>query len=282
MDLKSNKISFFALAIMMFAAALLGSCGSGTASAEASASDNDTTEVDEVKVVFDSVSFSDKADFGDRGSVALSWKAIVPATTGGAYADSIRDWVVGQFGCDLENPNASLDYVIEETGKANFEMLKQVAKGLMAEDDEDGGEGYDYVFEDGTDITILYEDDEYITMVAYDYAYDADIHAQEFERGVTFRKSDGHVMGWDLFGDMTQKEINSKILDGLVGYFELESVEDLYKSEYLFDDVVDADEFPMPETAPYLVEDGVVCIYQQYEIAPYEAGMPNCVIKVKR
>jgi hypothetical protein len=38
------------------------------------------------------------------------------------------------------------------------------------------------------------------------------------------------------------------------------------------------DYFPLPQAAPYFTADGVVFIYQQYEIACYAAGLPNCVI----
>ena len=35
-------------------------------------------------------------------------------------------------------------------------------------------------------------------------------------------------------------------------------------------------EVPLPKTPPYLMENGVVVIYQQYEIAAYALGLP-CV-----
>lgn len=36
--------------------------------------------------------------------------------------------------------------------------------------------------------------------------------------------------------------------------------------------------FPFPQNPPYFEENGVCFLYQQYEIAPYAAGMPACVI----
>lgn len=38
---------------------------------------------------------------------------------------------------------------------------------------------------------------------------------------------------------------------------------------------------PMPETPPYIIEDKIVFLYQQYEIAPYVADKPEARIPIK-
>ena len=286
MDLKSNKFSFFALAILMSAAALLGSCGSRNASStEASDSVNDTIaaedSVEVVEVVFDTVIYSDSVIFGNKGSVHVDWNVVFPATSEVVYADSIRDWVL-RFVGDTSSvaKDAQLADIIVKKGKDELESCKEEVEGLIQEDEEYEVESWNtWDYESTLDITVLYENEEYITMEVSTYLYAGGAHAFSTYYGVTFRKSDGHIMGWDLLSDMSTKEITSKISDGLVEYFEVKSVDDLY-GECLFDYIEEGD-LPMPGTAPYLVEEGVAFIYQSYEIAPYVAGMPEGVIKIE-
>lgn len=56
-------------------------------------------------------------------------------------------------------------------------------------------------------------------------------------------------------------------------YFEV-------KTESQFKDalLINPDTLPLPASAPYFMPKGVNFDYQQYEIAPYAAGMPSCVL----
>lgn len=46
--------------------------------------------------------------------------------------------------------------------------------------------------------------------------------------------------------------------------------------------LVNPDTLPLPSSSPYFLADGVHFVYQQYEIAPYAAGMPGCVVPYSR
>lgn len=93
-------------------------------------------------------------------------------------------------------------------------------------------------------------------------------------------------MGWELLKEKPDSVVRSAIKDGLKGYFKVNSEEELYgclfidkPSETNADAQGQEILFPLPSTPPFLTKDGIRVIYQQYEIAPYAAGMPSCVIE---
>ena len=95
------------------------------------------------------------------------------------------------------------------------------------------------------------------------------------EYGVTFVKSDGARLGWDMFADTTGLP---QLFRGYVAqYFE---VDDDALSELLFDNVETT--FPLPTQEPWLTADGVKFCYTAYEIAPYAAGQPSGTIPAEK
>ena len=84
------------------------------------------------------------------------------------------------------------------------------------------------------------------------------------------------------FGKVTGKPItvfqdNPEVLDAIKMYIESD-----YFSEFgnmddlLFESARDT--FPMPQYAPYILDETVKVVYQEDEIAPYAMGMPTCQI----
>jgi hypothetical protein len=61
------------------------------------------------------------------------------------------------------------------------------------------------------------------------------------------------------------------VKDSLKVYFGVKTDDEL--AEMLID--VPVYNIPVPKTPPYIIEDGILAVYQQYEIAPYAAGMPS-------
>ena len=113
--------------------------------------------------------------------------------------------------------------------------------------------------------------DLYVTYIAEGYVYTGGAHPMPWYYGTTFSKTDGSIIGYDLFDDPEQ-------LIGIVSeniqkqYFEPNNTEE---EEYLFE----PDEtFQLPTNEPWIETDSVVFCYGPFEIAPYAAGMPLCKI----
>lgn len=106
------------------------------------------------------------------------------------------------------------------------------------------------------------------------YGYAGGAHGGSAVSCLTFDKHTGkrvkEVLPWKA-----EKQLQKEMRKGLCTYFGC-------KDKELNDNLLLEDEnssfIPLPQESPYLTKDGVAFVYQQYEIAPYAAGMPTFVI----
>ena len=185
----------------------------------------------------------------------------VPVSGPQALVDSIKDMIAKHLGKSWK-------------GKKDFsdEMLAHYAneyynETILASDSE-------YGFNSGLDMTfsVITNTEKFVTYEIEGYDYRGGAHGLPFSNGVTFDKTDGSQLGWEIFTDTTAlAPIFKKYI---AGYFHETS--DVEIDEILFDEP--AKKFPLPATAPWLVEDGVAIIYSAYEIAPYASGLPTATI----
>ena len=117
-----------------------------------------------------------------------------------------------------------------------------------------------------------------ITLQATIYDYTAGAHGSTTLLPQTFNLADGTRVSLSaLLPTLSADAISDSIHAGLMRYFEVPEDNPQRLRELLF---VDRDApIPMPQTQPYLTSEGVVFLYQQYEIGPYAAGMPKVTIK---
>ena len=106
-------------------------------------------------------------------------------------------------------------------------------------------------FASETEIHFLYETDKFVTYEMKKYEDMGGAHGGTFISGMTFRKSDGRRVEWDLF----TKSMQDVIKKGLNTYM-----------------------LPLPATPPVFTKEGVLFTYQQYEIAAYAAGLPSFIV----
>lgn len=110
--------------------------------------------------------------------------------------------------------------------------------------------------------------------------------------GITLRKSDGEMFGWNMISDTTSTKLRKLLREGVRTYIRHtlseEFVSDENLREILSEDPTDSDSqstaphrFPLPKMQPILVSDGLAFVYQPYEIAPYSLGAPIFTIKFK-
>lgn len=227
----------------------------------------------------DTIEWCDSAAIGGA-ETQVAYYAVCPRHGGTALADSMRQWIYAQFADTICTPPADIGKALARIGQQTINGDLDELKQLTSDIDDD----YTIYYEHDIKVTAPYEDQEYTTLLCTAYTYLAGAHGSTIVSGATFRKSDGHIMGWDLLSGLTRQQIVAGIKQGLCGYFGVSGIDELPDRLLLgFGDEQEAmrifrDDFPLPSTPPYLTDDGVHIIYQQYEIACYAAGMPECTL----
>lgn len=134
-------------------------------------------------------------------------------------------------------------------------------------------------FERSLKVWCSYENDKFVTLNVQEYQYLGGAHGSTQCYGLTFRKSDGRRMGLNTLGkNVDDEEWSDMKKQGLMDYFEVKTDSDL--QSMLLDTEIYL--IKMPVTEPYFSEKGMEFVYQQYEIAPYAAGMPCYTIPYDR
>ena len=125
----------------------------------------------------------------------------------------------------------------------------------------------------------LYEDKDYITFMKEDTVVRGEVHKAHLAVGFTFNKADFALA--ELLGKDDVKSYRKKItaqLEKSMG----KTHEQLLDYLFLGDDCKKEGMVPLPANGPFLVDDSLVFLYQEYEIAPYKAGMPCVKLPFKR
>lgn len=134
-------------------------------------------------------------------------------------------------------------------------------------------------FERSLSVERTYETDRLVTINVQLYEYSGGAHGGTLCYGMTFRKSDGRRMSMNTLNNMVGDEGWSSLQkEGLMDYFEVKTDSGL--QDMLYD--VETYMIPAPQFEPYFSENGMEFVYQQYEIAPYAAGLPSYTISYNR
>ena len=120
-----------------------------------------------------------------------------------------------------------------------------------------------------------YESSKFVTYVYTSETYSGGVHGGYTIQGQTFRKNDGRRIGWDILKNTYEQEFQELLKHGLKEYFEVGSDDEL-KSMLLNES--DFYSIPLPQCGPMFVKEGISFVYNQYEIAPYAAGLPSFVV----
>lgn len=133
--------------------------------------------------------------------------------------------------------------------------------------------GWEYEFS----LSMISDEDAYAVFQSQDYIYMGGAHGGVTGAGcITFDKKTGNQIE-QFLNPGCAADIQPLLRRGLVGYFaEADSqIDDSNLDEYL---LLEGDLIPLPSWQPYPSGDGLVFVYQQYEVAPYAAGMPAFTI----
>ena len=140
---------------------------------------------------------------------------------------------------------------------------------------------------------LLENAERYVTYLTKSEGFQGGAHGFATAAGQTFRKSDGKRIGYKtaynsktetfeqqeqtLFKDTKSPKLYALIKEGVRSYFK-EFDEPVVTDEQLKDMLISVDDvnrIPLPSAPPTFTKKGLAFLYQQYEIAPYAAGMVN-------
>lgn len=203
-------------------------------------------------------------DFPVSGNATLvnAIREYISESLGSTYGGGEDDTKQGSYSGDLADGDKMADYYFDLKVKefqAMYNEMKQVGMPEIPE------------LASSTKITKDYETDKVVTFLFKSYENAGGAHGGSVGSGMSFRKSDGRRIGWELF---TATGMQSVIRNGLKEYFEVKTDEELEGCLTLNDTFF----IPMPVTPPLFGKDGIIVTYQQYEIAAYAAGMPSFTI----
>ncbi len=229
------------------------------------------------KFTTDSITYDDSVVVG-QSRAYCTMAVAYPATGSQPLIDSVGQWIARQL---AESPNItsgsekSPDYTAITDGA---ELLRTAGTYLMAESKEDLEEyqrdSITINFEFNWNIRPVCDSTRFVTYASSTYCYLGGAHGGAGYTPATFDKVSGQCFGWNMIVPDSVAALRNMIKNRLLtDFFNVDSYDGI--RDGLF---VDPDTMPLPVTPPCFVTDGVDFTYMQYEIAPYAAGMPSCVI----
>lgn len=266
--MNTHKTFFFGITTLAVA---IGICGSGCKNTSADASESPILATDSVRWE-DSLSMK-----SCYARVEISGE--YPVTGNLPLLDSVQAWLGNRLNTNVMNVGtplfnltptllASGNNIAAACGKALLNSAETDFKGFAA---DDISMDYEYIYNFGP---------EYVTdsIATYQFTGFGDIggaHGSTLSDRQSFNANSGVSLTYaNVFGPDARAKLAARIRQGLwEQYFKDEAMPDMTLADML---LIDPDTLPLPQTPPAFEKDGITFIYQQYEIAPYAAGMPQC------
>lgn len=269
---------FFTLVAVSFV-----SCGWKTQSSDnvvATDSVSGDSVADEAVVAEDTVKTENISVKKKLGCWKYESQVAYPVEGSEALLASIRKWISESLRVSEDPERKTVAYSGSmDQGKS---MLEFYAKEFIGSINYD-----DYVelpeeMECEMDFTITkeFENSDVVSFNLQTYWFGGGAHGGTTIQGATFRKSDGKQLGWDMLA--SKKAMKGEIVAGLKKFLEVKTDKELMESLLLpvetDVDQLSTKDIPYPQTAPWISGEGLVLMYQQYEICSYAQGMPVIVI----
>jgi len=170
-------------------------------------------------------------------------------------------------------------------GMANF-YGKQIFENLLKWSQElNAGVGLEYalIMTINEELRLKCDADSFVTFCRTSYSYEGGAHGITLMETPTFVRSSGKLLS--VVVDTLQLEAMQPLLaEGVCEYFkecgDTITTEEL--SDYLFSESFVNGMIPLPAVTLALTEEGVLFTYNQYEIAPYAAGIITFTIPYEK
>lgn len=179
--------------------------------------------------------------------------------------EAICDWLAANLSGEPLAPKATVADLVTATGDKLLDSVRDEADKM--EPDFSYKIDYEFIRKFGP----VYANDKVITMSFNSYSYTGGAHGNSSDLGQSFLIADGMMITYgNLFTASSEAKVMDLIRKGLEEQYFGKSLD----SQLL----IQQSELEFPANAPMIEEDGVTFRYQQYEIAPYSAGMPECTL----
>lgn len=218
---------------------------------------------------------------GSVASVCIS--GFYPAGEG-VLADSVRMWLADHLANTSSYSGEPLFVVSGADAADGDALIKKCCDSLMdgarcdfVDFAENGfTSSYDYDVRFGP----VSESDSLLTYYLTAYGYQGGAHGGISAVNATFNRNNGVILTYDnVFKPECRAQLIEMIKEGLWSQYFEENISEATLADVL---LINPDELQLPATLPLFEDNGVVFTYQQYEIAPYAAGMPSCVLTYKQ
>lgn len=249
-----------------------------TACVHAACSDSEPSQAPRIET--DSVHWADSLRMG---------QCLAKAEVAGQYpvagitplVDSVRAWLGDQLSCSVQQTSdrmfkptaadlASGSRLAAACGKAMLESARNDFKGFVEED-------FSISYEFSNSFGPSYQTDKLLTYFFSSYVYLGGAHGGSLGSGQSFDANTGQKLTADnIFLPDKKSELTDLVREALwQQYFKEDCEEGATLADVL---LINPAKLELPATPPLFSDEGLVFIYQQYEIAPYAAGMPACVL----
>ncbi len=266
------------LACLTCATSACGGKGKNVEQSQEEAADS-LSVAESASFVTDSIVWNDSVVSPAKNKAVCSISLAYPVAGGKQLVDSVRKWIANQLSPSISNQpdsitekNTDFNDGRKLTAFIGTEILANLKNDLSAFDDLDFDEPR--TLEYSAIVSPLWVTTSTITYGCSTYTYLGGAHGGAGFSPAVFNRSNGDIVGWNMFPASSRLQLTQMVKEGLMKqYFEVSTTND-FRDALL----VNPDTLPLPVTPPYFMPDGVHFDYQQYEIAPYAAGMPSCVL----
>ena len=226
-------------------------------------------EASRLKVKTDTISFSKQ-----EGVFQVSLFADYPVEGGHHVVFAVRDFINQFFGGAYVGQLSYGREVVNQNGEQLFSEFKETCSNV---DLDEVNELFLY-----KRVNMSYESPTFVTFMASLSEYSGGIHGMGTVTGHTFSKFTGKPFSYDMMKNLDTSAFKLLIKEGLRTFFSKEGDEQGISDEDLLNELVSysgsIDDLPLPDSEPYMTEQGIIFIYQPYEISYFAAGMPQFTI----
>ena len=263
------------LTVLAVTALIMVACGSKTQGSTDTG--NDSTTVDGTAVElrgdadFDSLKTDTVSFDKQEGIYKFGLSAEYPVSGGDSVVKAVREFINDFLGGAYDGPLTDGKAMVKRNGELMWGNFLEMCGDA---DSEDPVELFLY-----KEVRKDYETKTFVTFLTLESQYTGGAHGIGFESGHTFSKINGKPFGYDMMKDLDTPAFKRLIKEGLRRFFSNEGDEQGMSDEDLKEELVSfdgsIDELPLPDSEPYMTEQGVTFIYQPYEISYYAAGRPE-------
>jgi hypothetical protein len=217
--------------------------------------------------------------------VSVDW----PVAGNDTLVQGVRQYIAKEL--DIKN-YTDIKAALQKIAKKQYNELMTMWKEDRQYRQDDGGmlySSYQRVF-------ITEESSTYVTYSYNTEGYTGGAHGYATSAGTTISKTTGRKIGYEtvynkntdtfsikhqnLFRNTKSAGLFQLIKEGVKDYFSEFQNTRITDEELanILQNVPDVNHIPVPQFAPTFSKEGLVFLYQQYEIGPYAVGMPNFCI----